>query len=650
MEFVIKGYLETQLNIFKRRKLLNKGTVKHRVGSINPKKLEINGSGRNLGIEGLRSLAMISILAYHLLPNKIVGGHIGVLVFFIITGFFTLDYMLRHKPAIKELGSYLLKRIWSISLPLLVVTSIVSFFVFVFNKPLLSGLRGDFLSANLFYNNWWQIASGNSYFDKFLSPSVFSHLWFLSVQMQFVIVATIICFIVININRRSKDSGRGRWQLFLIMGALMLLSMLYMAFKYRDGQDPTGVYYSTLTRSYTLLMGSLLAILSPGYILGSKGGANIIKWNLYLKNTLGILVLFLWGYGVFHFSAVSSFSYRGGFIILSILSLLLVVAAAQKNTILNMVLSSSLLVAISKRSYILYLWQYSIGVLYETMARGLGLSSNKGIFFQILITIILSEITYQSIRFCKNKARGDMKQKIIIALIFIIIIGAGLTGVVSGAEREKDAGQMQLELALRQKSAGGAKLTRAMAILIVQGASDHRNISKTQKRIGDSLEITFLGDSVLLATEDYLKDYFPAMISEGDVGRQFYSAPEKLQEMENAGELKKVVVLVLGNNGTITEDDFAQVMKVIGKKRMIFAVNMLVPRSWEEGNNRLLEKMGKKYPNLHIIHWHSKAKEHTEWLYGDGVHPNPDGAKIYAEFVAHEILKVIEYKKNIIGK
>jgi len=112
-----------------------------------------------------------------------------------------------------------------------------------------------------------------------------------------------------------------------------------------------------------------------------------------------------------------------------------------------------------------------------------------------------------------------------------------------------------------------------------------------------------------------------------------------LQAYKNEGLLPGNIVIHLGTNGAFRDDQFEQIMSVVGPDRDVWFVNAREPRSWEtEVNERLLVDT-KRYDNAHLVDWHSASKTHNDWFVQDGFHLSGIGAQKYAELIKKHIEK-----------
>ena len=210
------------------------------------------------GLDGIRALAVVSVIAYHLGFSWAGGGMLGVGVFFTLSGYLITDLLLSHWKRHAELGlrAFWIRRARRLLPALFVMLALVSVLTALVDAGSLAGLRRQVLSAALYFANWSTIAQHGSYFGRFARPLPLDHLWSLSIEEQFYLVWPLVLLGGIWVLR-----GRRR----LALATLLLAggSIALMALLYHPGYDPTRVYEGTDTRAFGLLIGAALALVWP---------------------------------------------------------------------------------------------------------------------------------------------------------------------------------------------------------------------------------------------------------------------------------------------------------------------------------------------------------------------------------------------------
>jgi peptidoglycan/LPS O-acetylase OafA/YrhL len=323
-------------------------------GSAMPRPVE-GTSAYNPGLDGIRAVAVLGVIAYHLGFGWAAGGLLGVEVFFVLSGYLITDLLVasyrRHQQTI-QLGQFWLRRARRLLPALFVMLFAVVVWATLFNHQQLPALRSDLLPSIFYVSNWWFIFHHVSYFAQFGPPSPLGHLWSLAVEEQFYLFWPIIILAALH---WVKD----KWVIICGILVLAAASVTEMALLYSPLVDPTRVYDGTDTRAFALMFGAALAFawprdrvfrpITPGArrFLECVGGISLA----------GIIAL----YGFT--SEFDPFVYRGGMVLLSVLTVLVVAVCVHPGARLSQTLGVAPLRWVGERSYGIYLWQYPVIIL-----------------------------------------------------------------------------------------------------------------------------------------------------------------------------------------------------------------------------------------------------------------------------------------------
>jgi peptidoglycan/LPS O-acetylase OafA/YrhL len=303
------------------------------------------------GLDGLRAIAVLAVIAYHLGFGWANGGLLGVGVFFTLSGYLITDLLLDEQD---RLGALQLKEFWlrrarRLLPALFSMLAVVVIWAALLHPSELSSLRSYVLAAAVYVSNWSSIAWSASYAASSSQPSPLGHLWSLAVEEQFYLLWPFLLWLGLRFVRpRHRLAG--------VTMALAIVSTILMAVLYQPGYDPTRVYEGTDTRAAGLLIGAALAMVWPSRKLKADitlshrrviDGAGIIG--------LGIIAILIWQTGFY-----SAFLYRGGILLLSVATALVVAACAHPAGWLGKVLGLGPLRWLGVRSYGIYLWHYPI--------------------------------------------------------------------------------------------------------------------------------------------------------------------------------------------------------------------------------------------------------------------------------------------------
>lgn len=610
------------------------------------------------GFDGIRTLAVIGVILYHLLPTQMRGGYLGVPVFFVVSGYLITDLLRQEwdqngRIAVKDFYVRRMKRLY----PGMVVMLLLSAaYITLFQRNLLNNLRGVVVSSLLYVNNWWQINHGLSYFDRFGNESPFTHLWSLAVEGQNYLIWPLLFILLMKL-------VKNRGTIFKIVIGCSLLSALLLAIWYSPGADPTRVYYGTDTRLFSIWMGSALAFIWPSTHL-KKEIPKKAKRVLNLAGGLSFIGLVI---TFFVLDDHLSFVYYGGMLLVSLLCTILVAVTAHPGASLNRWLTNPLFSYIGKRSYGIYLYQFPVMIFYEAKIGNVGENVLLHTLIEIVLILLISELSY---RFIENPLRKfhykdtfrtvrNWFSKPVISrqkpwlLPGLLISLVALYGIATAPVNYVDAQQQQLKENIAankkaaeqtQKNANGSDTestgdNSSKATEAEQSVMEKYGLTEAQVKKAEELEITAFGDSVMLDATADLQEIFPKAVVDGDVGRQLYESPELIKALKEKDLLRDTVLIGLGTNGSFTETQFDNLMKEIGDRK-VYWINVRVPtQRWQNEVNSMLEKMAAKYDNMTLIDWYDLSNEHEEWFYEDRVHPNPDGMLQYCTLVSQAILQ-----------
>ncbi|GCF94042.1 acyltransferase [Enterococcus florum] len=599
------------------------------------------------GFDGLRSLAVIAVILYHLLPSHMKGGFLGVPVFFVVSGYLITDLLLQEWKqngtiSVKQFYIRRMKRLYPALIAMLVASSA---YITLFQRNLLNNLRGNVISSLFYVNNWWQIDHGLSYFDRFAAESPFTHIWSLAVETQNYLIWPLIFLILMKVVKK-------RGKIFLGIMGVSLLSAIWMAILFTPGQDPTRVYYGTDTRIFSIWLGAGLAFIWPSTRLKQEIPAQAKK----VLNIVGVFSLLVMILSFVFMHDGTTFLYYGGMFLISIVCMLLVAITAHPGASLNKWLTNPIFSWLGKRSYGIYLYQYPVMIFYEAkvnVAEHILLHTT----IEIILILVITELSYrfierpmrvfpykESLRTIRSAIEAPWKsrRKISLAATGLVTMVA-IIGLVIAPTNQVDAEQEQLQKQIEQskKETNEAQQTKdSQDAEQIQQIADKYGLTSREETKAQSLEITAFGDSVLLAGANGLKEIFPQMYVDGEIGRQVDGSAALIDQLKEEGKLHDTVLLSLGTNGAFTDEGFNAIMKAIGSKRKVYVINVHLPtRRWQNQVNQDLARMADQYKNITLIDWYDHSLNQDSWFYEDQVHPNDEGMVHYGSFIAKAILQ-----------
>lgn len=610
------------------------------------KKKRLKKSRYITGFDGIRSLAVVGVILYHLLPTSMKGGYLGVPIFFVVSGYLITDLLRQEweqngKINIWQFYVRRMKRLYP-GLAFLLITA--SAYITLFQRGLLNNLRGVVVSSLLYVNNWWQINNGLSYFDRFANESPFTHIWSLAVEAQNYLIWPVIFVLLMVFVRKRK------WIFYTVLGTSVLSAILMMIL-YTPGGDPTRVYYGTDTRLFSIWMGSALAFVWPSTRL-KKNIPKQAKRILNLAGLISLLALILF---FFFLDDHYSFVYYGGMFLVSIFCVILVAVTAHPGASLDRWLTNPVFTWIGKRSYGIYLYQFPVMIFYEAKVSDIADHVLIHTVIEISLILIISELSYRYIerplaRFDYSRTlqvvKGWFKTPIIskqkpwlIPATLVVIVA--LVGFVTAPKDSVTADQKQLQAKIAESkklAEESQKDSEKNDGTVDQAILDKYELTVEQGKKAQKLQLTAFGDSVMLDAATDLKEVYPQVVVDGDVGRQLYASESYIEELKKQNLLKDTVLIGLGTNGAFTEAQFDTIMSALGDRK-VYWVNVRVPtKRWQNDVNAMLADMAKKYDNLTLIDWYDYSNGHSDWFYDDQVHPNPEGMKHYIHLVSETML------------
>ncbi len=312
------------------------------------------------GLDGVRALAVLVVIAYHLGFGWAPGGLLGVGVFFTLSGYLITDLLLdQRREGRWRIRDFWLRRARRLLPALFVMLAVVVVWVAVADRSRLAELRGEVLSSVLYVNNWWQISQHMTYFARFAPPSPLNHLWSLAVEEQFYLLWPFVLLLGLRLVPERRRPIGIRPRLAGVALVLAAISAAQMALLYHPGFDSTRIYEGTDTRAFGLLFGAALAMVWPSRSLtaGVTVGARRI---LDVVGAAGLVAI---AFLVWRENGYSQFLYPYGIVLLSLATVAVVAVAAHPATRIGRLLAWGPLCWLGVRSYAIYLWHEPIIVL-----------------------------------------------------------------------------------------------------------------------------------------------------------------------------------------------------------------------------------------------------------------------------------------------
>ena len=611
------------------------------------------------GLDGIRAIAVIMVLAYHLKLALFKSGFLGVTVFFVLSGYLITGILISE---VEEEGTIDLKNFWLRRIrrlvPAVMSMAVVIIFVSaVVNRIIFTKGCKDFLASVLGFNNWWQIFNKVSYFEAAGVPSPFTHCWSLAIETQFYLIYPLI---LLGIYKLVKSRGEGRAKRGLLFAGvtllLALISVILMIVLFDPQQDASRVYYGTDTRAFSLLFGALLAILWEYRMVPRRLSASV---NMVLGSVSFAVLLVM----TIAINGSSNFWYRGGQFFGTILTVLMVYAVLGRKTWLSRFLSNPVLKWIGDRSYSIYLWHYPIILLISK-----GLKASWWItLIEIVLSVALAELSYRFIETpirhgiigeylnilrSRPKSRQEKKRQIQVArrslkvmagtfvltvsLILCMVFVPKKNALDTLQKREakaKETGKMTEEQLGKQKANGS------------ESDDTICTADLTDDEILEGLNLLLIGDSIAVDVTDDFYEMFPNSVSDTKIGRITSLGKQVLDSYidEKKWEGEGVIFASLSNSPI--NGELEDIREKIGKDMPLFLTTVRIPHeTFEEESNSKIKKFVEENDHTYLIDWYAASEGHDEYFDADDTHLLPAGAKAYAKCIKEAVLAA--YKKE----
>jgi peptidoglycan/LPS O-acetylase OafA/YrhL len=375
-------------------------------------------------IDGLRAVAVLAVVAFHAFPSWVMGGFIGVDVFFVISGYLisTIIFENLDKGTFSFTGFYArrIKRIFPALLLVLIACFIFGWFALLADEYKQLG-KHIAAGAGLITN--FTLLNEAGYFDNSAETKPLLHLWSLGIEEQFYIVWPLLLWF----------AWKRKFNLLTITIIVAIASLVLNMKGVK--QDMVATFYSPQTRFWELLSGSLLAWFTlykkntfanvkhklDGLLLPVVYSEKQVPDGKTLSNILSFVGLFLLAYGFWRIN--KEFGFPGKMALVPVLGAVLIIAAGSKAWFNHTILSNKVAVWFGLISFPLYLWHWPILsfariVESEVPSRNIRIAA-------VVLSIVLAWLTY---KFVERPLRFGKHSKAKVTLLVVVMVIVGYVG------------------------------------------------------------------------------------------------------------------------------------------------------------------------------------------------------------------------------
>lgn len=603
----------------------------------------------------LRAIFIIAICIFHTSVQHLSGGFMAVIGFFVMSGFLMMKKLNNIEDFnLEEFKKNIQKRFLKLLPSLFFIIASSLFVALIFSKIIFHDSIKSSIPSALSFQNLYQIIKGGSYFTKNGYFSMFTHFWYISMQIQFILIFYLINYLLDKL--KNKFVGKNiKIYVFALISVISILCMIILSF---DKNNISRIYYGPDTRINAIFIGAITYLLVDDFskIIDLSKEKNFSpKYILYA-------LLFLSFIFYFFVNGESLYTYRIIMPIYTLIQALLIglLYTYEKENIISinkkeMGILKTFLFYIGLRSYYIYMWQYIVNTFISYAFAHTTKSRIFAYILEILIVLILSEITY--IIFEK---KFNLKKYFLITSVLIITLNVLAIFIPNPKEEDmknlekrinenkdnikknnekyiKEQKDKKNKKKIKDDLSNYKKKIENKNGVFEKKAYDDFNFTDGEKEFLKKTSITAIGDSVLINVDPFLREFNPNLYLDGEVGRQMTDGPKVLQNIKNKSGLGNVILISLGSNGTLSEQNMKDILD-ISEGRKVFFVNTVNSQSWEGPINAKIKKFCDENKNAYLVDWYKFAKEKANLFAKDMVHPEVEGSKAYRNLIEREII------------
>ena len=567
-------------------------------------------------IDGLRAIAVIAVLLYHLGLDWIPGGFLGVDLFFVISGY-VITRLLLDSIEISgglDLRAFYLARLRRLLPALLFMLISTALAVGIWAPDTIKRFLIDTPFALTGSMNWWLVGRHLDYFEAIGRPPLLQHTWSLAVEAQFYLIWPLILLLILRFFGKKRVAIASLAIAAFSGVALMVVSYSLDA---AEASKVSHIYFGTDTHSIGLFLGAALAVswVPQNFKVEVSKKAQDFIDGIGVFGFLGILGAFLL------IDESNPALYKIAFPLAGIFGAAIITSVVHPASRFAPILQNKVLLWIGERSYAIYLWHW---VIFQVTRPNMDLAGQTWALYalRILIVFALADI---SLRYIELPVRRG-------------VVSYWFKGLKYRTEVEKKRQKLQVT-AIATLLVITISMISARAVSVTNQKNQEFISSlegDTSTALASDTGIWLTGDSVILGIKQKLSERFPVALVNARVGRQ---ADELLEVITHDIAIAPdgPIVLNLGNNNALQESQVRDIFETLKLSPKVIVINTAVPRPWRDANNELISRVASEYSAITVIDWSSISEGHPEYFAPDGVHLVGRGVDIYIEEIAKHL-------------
>jgi peptidoglycan/LPS O-acetylase OafA/YrhL len=626
-------------------------------------------------------LAVLAVLVFHADPVRLPGGFLGVDLFFVISGYLITRILLGElgRTGGLDLTRFYLRRAVRLLPAVLVLLAAVTVTSTLIWRDETATVRGSVLSTLCYVGNWWLIGAHQSYFVASGRPPMLQHPWSLAIEEQFYLIWPLaLTLLAAGSHRWWRRLGRGepypdRWPLPRRFGTVTVVSVLLAlastsimaALAIRDqvpyGSDSSRIYFGSDTHSMGLLLGAAFGAMAEKLAFQPPRSWRIRRWFTDLLGLTALVGMAVLAYRVNEFSPEL---YRGGFLAVSAVAVVLVSTVARPGSRLGRLLDQQPLRWLGDRSYSIYLWHWPVIVVTRP---GVDLPDREWLVLGIRLVapLLLATASYSLIERparrlgehylagrdrraeAAHRSRPSLRPSLVgvfgLAMVFVLVLAiparpgsalqpAAAIGTQPSAVDTSATGTSGATED-RPPTSGSAFLGPGRPRPGAVHSTGQKRPARPSRAPGQ-LAVSAFGDSVMLGAQATLAAEFSRCDLHAVEGRQPYATLQDVRAAHGAGRLAPVVAIHTGNNGVIRADDLRSTLRLLTDRQRVVLLTDRVSMDWRAPNNLTIKSVAREFGNVVVLDWYARSNGDRSWFYGDGLHLRPVGAANYAKLIA----------------